>query len=57
MPYKINDSTYGNTENDNLDYKVNGDIVINAVTENGEKDNSRHNTHNGSDEITGELTS
>ena len=57
MPYKIYDSTYGNTENDNLDYKVNGNIVINTVTENGEKDNSGHNTHNGSDKITGEFTS
>ena len=51
MADKIYNRTDGNRYNDNLDYKVDGDVIVDSVTEYGKENNSGHNAYYRSEKV------
>ena len=43
MPYQIDNRSHGDCTDDNFDYQMNGNVVVNSVTEDCEEYNPRHN--------------
>ena len=55
MPYQVSYRSHGDCTDDNFDYQMNGNVIVNSVAEDGKKHNSRHNADYRREEVASEA--